>query len=591
MVVRRVFVREFVREFARVAGVLCACTNGAVYAQSSIAFTDVTVGSGLESFTQTPNHLAVPGLNEWILGGIGVADFTGDGWPDIFVPKGGVGADRLYRNNGNGTFTNIASTMGVAAVHAGNGVSCADYDRDGDIDIYMTSYGLGADNLGQAGKNRLYRNDGAVFVEVAASIGLAFTSPTSSVGDSAAWGDFDLDGDLDLAVAGWSSNGVGNRLFRNDGGAFLDVTAATLGVVTSWGFQPTFVDTTGDGWPELLLAADFETSQAWRNLHGGAFAPATVELGLGVDRNGMGACIGDFDRNGFPDYYVTSIHQTNPPAGLNGNALYMNDGAGVMTQSAAARGCDDGGWGWGAMAADFDHDGWEDIVEVNGRNAGEWASEAEYVYRNTGDGQFTRLAAKTGFALAADARCVATCDYDRDGDLDLVVLVNAGPLKLYRNDAVSASGGPSWLMLDLRATASSRVVTHGIGAVVSCTVGGESSRRFVHSGSGFHSSSEPVVHFGFPSSATIADEVRIDWPSGQTTVLTSVPLRTRATIAAPAAADLDADGQVGASDLGLLLAEWGATNRALRAMRRADLDHDGVVGASDLSRLLLAWGT
>ncbi|MFM7262048.1 MAG: FG-GAP-like repeat-containing protein, partial [bacterium] len=566
------------------------CAMGIAHAQTSITLTDVTIGSGLDTFTHTPNHLAVPGVNEWFLGGIGVADFPGDGWPDIFVPKGGVGADRLFRNNGNGTFTNIAASMGVAAVHAGNGVSCADYDRDGDIDLYMTSYGSGTDNLGQIGKNRLYRNDGAVFVEVAASAGLAFTSPTMSVGDGAAWGDYDLDGDLDLAVAGWSSNGVGNRLFRNDGGAFVDVTVPTLGMVASWGFQPTFVDTTGDGWPELLLAADFETSRAWRNMHGGVLAEATNEFRVGVDANGMGSCIGDFDRNGSPDYYVTSIHQTQPPAGLNGNALYLNDGSGVMSQSALAHGCDDGGWGWGAIAADLNHDGWEDIVEVNGRNAGEWAGEPEYIYRNNGAAQFTRLAAKTGFALAADARCVSTCDYDRDGDLDLVVLVNAGPLKLYRNDAVTSAGGPPWLMLDVRATTSSRVAAHGFGAVVTCTVAGETQRRFVHSGSGFHSSSEPVVHFGFPQAATVASEVRIDWPSGQTTLLTDVALRTRLSVMAPAASDLDADGQVGAGDLGLLLAEWGSTDRASRAMRRADLDHDGAVGASDLSQLLLAWG-
>jgi hypothetical protein len=561
----------------------------AAHAQSSIAFTDVTVGSGLEGFTHTPNSLAVPGFNEWILGAVGVADFDGDGWPDIFVPKGGVGADRLYRNNGNGTFTNVASTVGVAAVHAGNGVSCADYDRDGDIDLYMTSYGSGTDNLGQPGKNRLYRNTGDRFEEVAASVGLAFTAPATAVGDSAAWGDYDLDGDLDLAVAGWSANGLGNRLFRNDGGTFTDITASALGPVASWGFQPTFIDTTGDGWPELLLAADFETSRGWRNL-GGAFEDATEAFGLGVDRNGMGACVADFDRDGSADYYVTSIHQSNPPEGLNGNALYLNDGTGTMTELASERGCDDGGWGWGAMAADFDHDGWEDIVEVNGRNASEWANEPEYVYRNAGNAHFTRLAAKSGLALAADARCVATCDYDRDGDLDLVVLVHAGPLRLYRNDAVSGSGGPPWLVLDLAAASGSRAAAHGIGAVVECVVAGVTHRRFVHSGSGFHSSSEPIVHFGFPS-GSVAEEVRVLWPSGQTTVRTDVALRTRFTISAPAAADLDADGDVGAPGLGLLLAEWGLTDRASRDMRRADIDGDGIVGAGDLSQVLLAWGT
>lgn len=577
-----------------------ACVISA--ARGEIQFTDVTLASGLDGYVHTPNYLAVPGVNEWFQGGVGVADFNGDGWPDIFIPKGGVGADRLYQNNGNGTFTNVAGSAGVAVAHAANGVSCADFDRDGDVDIYVTSYGTATDNLGQPGKNRLYRNDSGRFVEVAGAVGLAFTAPNVAVGDSAAWGDYDLDGDLDLAVAGWSSTGIGNRLFRNDGGVFVDVTVAYLSPVVSWGFQPTFVDTTGDGWPELLLAADFETSRAWRNTRDAAqpFVAATSEFGLGLDRNGMGACVADFDRNGTPDYYVTSIYAAIPPKGdLNGNALYMNSGVGLMTEAAASSGCDDGGWGWGAMAADFDHDGWEDIVEVNGRNSNEWANEPEYIFRNlghappetaTGPVSFERLGAETGFALAADARSVVTLDYDRDGDLDILVFVTSGPLKLFRNETVTTSGGRPWLMLDVRASSTARNAPHGIGAVVECVVDGVTHRRWVHSGSGFHSSAEPLVHFGFPT-GSVADTIRVHWPSGQTSTLEAVALRTRVTVESPRPSDLDGDGMTGASDLGLLLAEWGATDRGSRAMRRADVDHDGVVGASDLSLVLLGWGT
>ena len=114
----------------------------------SVLFTDVTTPAGLGGFTITPNSLSVPGLNEWIMGGVGIGDFNGDGWPDIFVPRAGTGTDRLYINLGNGTFANQAVQWGVAFAHAGNGVACADFDRDGDTDIYVSSYGTSLGNLG-----------------------------------------------------------------------------------------------------------------------------------------------------------------------------------------------------------------------------------------------------------------------------------------------------------------------------------------------------------------------------------------------------------------------------------------------------------
>ena len=585
--------KYFVRKLSVLASPLVALV---AVARADIHFVDATAGSGLETFLHTPNSLSAPGLNEWILSGVAVADLNGDEWPDIIATKGGVGQDRLYSNNGNGTFTNTAGPLGVAAVHAANGVSCADYDRDGDIDIYMTSYGSSTGNVGEPGRNRLYRNDTTVFTEIAGAVGVAFTSPTTSVGDGAAWGDYDLDGDLDLATAGWSSSGLGNRLFRNDNGMFTDVTNLALVIPSSWGFQPTFVDLTGDGFPELLIAGDFGTSQAFINKRDGTFELATNALGLGIDQYGMGACVADFNRDGTADYYVTSIHMESPKSGThNGNALYRNGGDGICVESALERGCSDGGWGWGVMAADFDHDGREDIVEVNGRNAGEWANEQEYVYRNLGDGRFVRLGADAGITLAGDARCVVTFDYDRDGDLDVLMFVNAGPMKHFRNEStVGGRGLTHWLKLTLEvapeAGAVSRCAPHGFGAVVECTVDGVVQWRFPHSGSGFHSSSEPVVHFGF-SSGTVATSLRVYWPSGQTTEWTNVALDCHLKIKAPGIADLDASGTVDATDLSQLIAEWGADDLERREMRRADLDRNASVGAGDLSILLAAWGS
>lgn len=579
------------RRAGRGACAAVACAACAV-ASADVVFVDVTPGSGLDGFSHAPNYLATPGTNEWILSGVGVGDFNGDGWPDVLALRGGTGADRLYLNNGNGAFTNLASAWGVAATHAGNGVACGDFDRDGDLDLYVTSYGSGTDNFGQLGRNRLYRNDGDRFTDVAAAMGVQYTSYTFSCGDSAAWGDLDLDGDLDLAVAGWSPSAAANRLYRNDGGGFTDLTGGAIAFPSTWGFTPSFADLTGDGFPELLYAADFETSRGYRNARDGTFVLATQAMGLGLDDNGMGACLADFDRNGALDYYVTSVHMAVPNAGMyNGNCLYMNHGEGAFSEEALVRGASDGGWGWGAVAGDFDHDGWEDLVEVNGRNSSEWANEPEYVYRNLGGGTFARLGPESGISLAADARCVATLDYDRDGDLDLLMFVNSGAMKLFRNDSTS---GTRHLVLDLVASGRSRCAPNGIGAVVECVVarGKQKSllRRWVQSGNGFHASSEPIVHFGFGAKESV-ESLRILWPSGQTTAMGPVSAGQRLRIEAPAAADVDADGAVGAGDLALLLGAWGATDRADRAMRAADLDLDGAVGAGDLSILLGAWGT
>jgi enediyne biosynthesis protein E4 len=583
---------------AAMAAACCALASELVAAQ--VQFVDATASSGLGGFTHSPNSLSVPGLNEWIMGGIGVGDFNGDGWPDIYVPRGGAGADRLYMNNGGGNFTNRAPEWGISLAHAGNGVACADFDGDGRTDIYVTSYGTALDNLGQVGRHRLYRNTGTGFVDVATAVGVHRSATTGSVANGAAWGDYDLDGDLDLAVAGWSSVHFGNRVFRNDGGVFTEVTPPVLLSAVTWGFQPAFVDLTGDGFPELLFAADFETGRAFVNQRDGSFQLATEELGLGIDDNGMGHCVADFDRDGLPDYFVTSIHMDVPNAGMyNGNTLYMQGADAVpFREEALARGCSDGGWGWGVVAVDLDHDGWEDMVEANGRNAGQWANEQEYVYRNTGGGVFERLGATTGLNLAADSRAVALIDHDRDGDMDVLVLVNAGPLKLYRNDSVKSGG---WLQLDLSRGDGSRVAPHGIGSLVEVrqtqgAKGGEGAkgereivlRRFVHFGSSYNASSEHLVHVGLPDAVAPAD-VRIEWPSGQTTVIGAVAPNQRLAVTAPARSDLDADGAVGKGDLAALMGAWGGTDLADRAVRAADLDRDGVVGARDLAILLSEW--
>ncbi|MCZ6603017.1 MAG: VCBS repeat-containing protein, partial [Planctomycetota bacterium] len=224
-----------------------------------------------------------------------------------------------------------------------------------------------------------------------------------STGAGVALLDYDLDGDLDLCVVSYWGEHQGNRLFRNNGDeTFTDVTdvALGMGVFEVWGFQPAFVDMNGDRYPELLISADYETSRYLVNNADGTFTDMTVASGTGLDDNGMGQAVGDFDNDGLLDWYVSSIHQLIPPPGHNsGNMLYVAQGSHCYVESSVATGTNDGGWGWGTVTVDLDNDTWLDIVEVKGRPAkgGEWINEPGKLFHNDGDGTFTEMAAATGF--------------------------------------------------------------------------------------------------------------------------------------------------------------------------------------------------
>ncbi|MBL9150403.1 MAG: CRTAC1 family protein [Phycisphaerae bacterium] len=565
--------------------VVCALSLS-VAASAQVSFTDVTAASGI-NMTHAPKPAAVPGFNEWTLAGVCVLDANNDGWPDLFALRGGNGADGLFLNNGDGTFSSASPRTGLIQVHAGAGCSVGDFNRDGYPDIYVTSYGNSSNNFGEIGKNRLYRNNGdGTFVEVAVAAGVNVTSSIQSSGNGSSWGDYDLDGDLDLAVSAWSASAAGNRLFRNNGdGTFTDVTGVAIQIPTlTWGFQTSFVDLSGDGYPELLLSADFKTSRLFRNNQDGTFTDVTTEWGAGKDKNGMGQCVLDYDNDGDMDWYVSAIYQDIPsdPTWLNGHAFYRNQGNGMLDQICETNGTQDAGWGWGMVAADFDQDGFVDIATMNGRNAGEWANEEEYFFYNNGDGTFTRDMTVSQQFLAADGRTPVLIDFDRDGDMDLAMYYNAGPLKLYRNDSPHQG---RWLQVELRPGSNPYVAPFGYGTTVVARVGTKKYTRYLDGGNGYLGSSELILHFGLDD-ATIISDVTVHWPRGRVTTLTNVAVNQRLTIEAPALADLDSNGTIGASDLGLLLGAWGPRTNATLDF---DLDNDGVVGPADLGILLGSW--
>ena len=325
-------------------------------------------------------------------------------------------------------------------MHYSAGGAVGDYDNDGDVDLFITSHGY--NGVPGPGQHRLYRNEGDHFVDVAAAAGVNLTSPVVGDGFGATFGDYDLDGDLDLFVTGWKffpDPGYGNRLFRNEGdGTFTDVTSDVgINVVYMSGFSPTFADMDGDLYPELLIAADFGSSRYFRN-EGGRGRSRTRPTTRG------------------PAWRPTAWARPWPTGTTTGCSTGTSARSGSRTPASATcctstrattcfeevsrqAGVNDGGWGWGSVGVDFDHDGWVDLVETNGWGNGIWDNVDTRVWWNRHDGTFQDVATTSGFHHDYSGRGLLNLDYDNDGDQDFVVSsVNLYELKLYRKRHLGA---------------------------------------------------------------------------------------------------------------------------------------------------------
>lgn len=580
--------------------VLLAAGTGAIGIEaaraSDPAFTDQTFFAGV-----SVQHVPSTALeSSWIsiskfIAGAAVGDFNRDGFQDFIFLSGGVQPDRLFINDGDGTFTNRAFDWGVASVHMGIGAAVGDYNNDGWSDLYITSLGTA---LPVTAKHRLYRNvGGASFVNVAEGAGVHRTSTQVPDGLSPTFGDYDLDGDLDLYVAGWVLISDGNRLFRNNGdGTFTDITVeAGVNHQTVRAFTPRFADMDGDGYPELLVAADFGTSRYYVNQRDGTFIDATIPSGTGLDDNGMGQTIGDFDNDGRFEWYVTSVYSkdggTMHVPGT-GNMLYHNLGDHEFSEIATQSNVADGGWGWGVAAVDFNNDGLLDIAETNGwtlpnaHGEYEWTNHPSFLYMNIGDLDFENHGgAASGFNFTGQGRGLMTLDYNVDGRQDLLVTSYSGPLRLYRND--TPQNEAHWLRIELDTSAHPHLAPDGSGTVVRATAGDVTQSRMICGGSNYLSQSELTAHFGFGSLAII-DEVRIEWNNGVVTELHDVPADQALVIAAGPLGDLDGDGEIGTLDLLLLLDGWGDCPDE-DALCPSDLNRDCCVNVLDLVSLLNVW--
>jgi hypothetical protein len=500
---------------------------------------DVTAASGL-NFRHHNGAFGAKYLPETMGPGCAFLDYDNDGWLDILLINGQDwpshrrqrSTPQLWRNNRNGTFTDVTRAAGLDVEIYGLGVAVADFDNDGFPDLYITA----------VGQNRLFRNNRqGAFIDVTHRAGLGGRQAFST---SALWFDFDRDGLLDLFVCNyvrWSPEldvrcsmdgksksyctpeayrGSTCWLFRNKGdGTFEDWTAKS-GIFdpSSKSLGVAMLDLDSNGWPGLFVANDTQPNKLYRNRGDGTLEEAAVSLGVafsedGKARAGMGVDAADYDRSGRLSIAVTNFD--NEMIGLyRPNGKSFVDHANAAGLGAATR----DRLGFGCLFGDFDLDGHPDLIAVNGhiddtvRNAGRQSSHAQVpnLFLNDGRGHFRDLATSLGpaFAQPKIARGVALGDFDNDGDLDVLLTTNGGPAYLYRNDL---GNGHRSLRLHLEGRKSNR---DAIGAIVKVHDASGVQTQMVKSGSSYLSSSDLTLTFGLARRESV-DRVVIYWPSGR----------------------------------------------------------------------------
>lgn len=507
---------------------------------SGVRFTDVSAQALLNAGRTPAEGLLTGG------GDAAAADYDRDGRIDLYLTSS-VGPSRLLHNDGKGTFSDRAAAAGVANQGAqGQGACWGDYDNDGWPDLFVANHA--------SGSNRLFRNRGdGTFTDVTRAAGLEHDDPDLRTGKGCAWGDFDRDGDLDLAVVRFMARHQRTldelrrmtpaeraevlrpvSLYRSDGGTFTDIVASLGDVrrypsaVNGLGFKPLFIDHDEDGWADLYLVNDFgpenHPNVLFRNLGtpdgkgGWRFEDVSRRSGAGVAIYGMGVAAGDYDGDGHLDLYLSNINDA-LLLRSRGDGTYVN----VASEARAGLGHEPDerpSIHWGVAFFDHDHDGWVDLVRADGplslRELGTGTGERarpqmSHLLRNRGDGRFSDMTAASGIKAEGRGRSVVPFDHDGDGDLDLFLLDLDETATLYQSDAAAAAAANRhWLQIALTGTRSNR---DGLGARITVRAGGRTQVRESGTSFGYMSSSLLPEHFGL-GSAAVAETVEIRWPSG-----------------------------------------------------------------------------
>jgi hypothetical protein len=514
--------------------------------------------------------------------GMAVIDLDNDGDQDLVIMGRQDGVVGFFENLGKGAFADRSSRIDgtpLLVLSTPSGIAAADYNGDGLIDLYITQQTLD--------RNVLFRNDGNFhFTDVAAAADVDNTG----FGQAAAWGDFDNDGWLDLYICNYTAPPDQadprrrNQLFRNLGDGTFENVGAALGVDDfGLSFAAAWSDIDRNGTLDLYLSNDRGTilppNKLWRN-DGGTFTSLCPQSGTCLNLFAMCVAAGDFDGNGFSDFYVTNI----PGAGgyMNGiNPLLLGNGDGTFIEAASHWNVDHELYSWAGIFFDFDNDGWLDVY-VNNLNA------SNTLYRNTGVPPAVNVTTQcmvggsTGFSFNT-----AVGDIDNDGDLDLL-LNNYGAkepanVELFINHQGSAS---NWARFTVVGTTPGN--RHAIGANIDLRTGAQWQwRELFAGGNNFKAQSELVFHFGL-GDAAIIDEIVVKWPGGSPTrTLTNYPVNKKWTIYPRSTlGDADGNGIINVSDLLALINAWGTVRPGTEI---CDTDGNGVINVTDLLFLINNW--
>ncbi len=491
--------------------------------------------------------------------GVAFLDYDNDGWTDILLlngsrlegfPRGKEPTTKLYRNNRKGSFADVTARAGVSSTGWGSGICAGDYNNDGFDDFYLTYWG----------RNVLYQNSGkGTFIEVTQKAGL--TAERDRWGSGCTFVDYDRDGDLDLFVANylkfdlttapepgkaancfWKGIPVNcgpkglptdtNLLYQNNGdGTFSDVSdkSRVAAVKNRYSMTAITTDFNNDGWPDIYVACDSTASTLYRNNRDGTFTDVALETGTAYNEDGqaqagMGVTIGDYNRDGLLDIFKTHFADDLP-------VLYKHSGRDFYDDASRAAGFDHTRHvQWGTGFADFDNDSFPDLLIATGnvypeveKLFPEYAHRGpRLIYQNLGNGRFKDVTAQAGSGALTpkSSRGTAFGDFDNDGDVDVLVMNMNEPPSLLRNEYITRRAGltNNWLRLKLIGSKSNR---SAIGARVVVKDGQRLQVQEITSQSSYYSHNDLRLHFGMGSSSKV-EQIEIRWPSGETETLKDI---------------------------------------------------------------------
>ncbi len=456
--------------------------------------------------------------------GVAAGDYDNDGDVDLYLITGDAYPNVLLRNDGGGSFTDLAAQAGVElAGLAHSGPVFADIDGDGWLDLLVG--GLEGSTL------VVFKNKGDGTFEDGTEASGIVQEVENQNDFSIALGDPDSDGDLDIYIGHWGTPGAATHLWMNEGaGTFhkADHYAGVAGIYTEGdnSFTPAFVDINGDARQDLLVASDFVTSHTLINNGNLQFENTTTEVI--DDVAGMGSAIGDFDNDGDMDWFVTAIWWAQQKKD-EGNRLYQNDGEGNFTNITEASGVVNGDWGWGACTADFDNDGWLDIFHVNGMpwetKTDNFFQDRSKLFMNSGAGTFEEKSAEHGLHDRGMGKGVVCFDADNDGDIDIFTNNVQGESQYYQN---SLSDNPGWLQVRLDGELNN---PSAVAARIEVTTGELKQLREVRIGSNYQSQDPLLQHFGLGGAQKV-DLLKVTWPHGGETILADIDPNQRLTLSA-----------------------------------------------------------